>query len=150
MSRSTVNTGGSATRIPVTTQTAQPVGTVNPAVTTGRSTAPPNIRTLGPFQPRLQSKDFPTNRAQRAVQQALAGVGARYDAKQQVVPGVAFTAMTQTVVPHGLGRAFVGASVVNPSSYLGYKVERNADPRLDAYQVLVTCVNTMTGDVVIW
>ena len=151
MARSTVNPGGSATRIPVTAQTAQPVGTLNPAVPTARSTAPPNIRTLGPYQPTVYGATFAENRRQRAVQQALAGVAARYDSKQQVIPGITFAGTTQLAVPHRLGRAWVGCNLINPSGgYLSFQVARNADARLDASRVLVTCLNNVTADVVIW
>ena len=138
-------------RIPVTIQTSQPVGTTNPAVVTSRSTAPPNIRTLGPAQPRMQFKDFASNRVQSAANQAFRRSAARADSDQLTVPGVAFSAGTQLAVRHGLGRAWVGCALVNPQGgYLSYKVAHNADTRLDASTVLVTCQNNVTADVVAW
>ena len=138
-------------RIPVRIQTAQPVGTSNPAVVSARSTAPPNIRALGPFQPRLQFQDFAQNRAQRAVVQALAKVAARYDADQQVIPAQVFAPEVNTIVPHGLGRAYVGASLINPSgAFVGYWVIPPTDSRLAAFQIVIWCLTGCTADLVIW
>lgn len=138
-------------RIPTRILTSQPQGTSNPAVKSGRSLAPMNSQAIGPAQPRLQFRDFPQNRQQSAVRQSLGRTSARYDADQQVIPGVAFTGGTQAVIPHGLGRAWVGCAIQTPiGGYLSYQVVHNADVRLDAFQLLVTCANTITADVVVW
>ena len=138
-------------RIPVTIQTSQPVGSSNPAAVTSRSVAPPNIRTLGPAQPRLQAKDFPTNRAQSAANQAYRRAVARYDADQLVAPGVPFLPEVVTVVKHGLGRAFVGCNLVNQrGAFVGFWIVPNADARLNASQVQIWCLTACTSDVVVW
>jgi hypothetical protein len=138
-------------RIPVTVQTSQPVGSSNPAATTSRSVGPPNVRTLGPAQPRLQMRTFAENRAQSAANQAYRRAVARYDADQIVVPGVSFAPEVVTVVKHRLGRAFVGASLTNQrGAFVGFWIVPNTDSRLDAGQVQLWSLTACTADVVIW
>jgi hypothetical protein len=138
-------------RIPVTIQTSQPVGSSNPAVVTARSIAPPNIRTLGPAQPRMQFKDFASNRVQSAQNQTFRRAVARYDADQLVAPGVPFLPEVVTIVRHGLGRAFVGVSLINwRGASVGWWVVPNTDSRLDASQVQIYSLTNGSADVVVF
>lgn len=138
-------------RIPTQVLTSKPQGSANPAVVSNRSVAPPNVRTLGPALPRLQRGTFAENRQQSAVLQALGKVKARYDADQDVIPGVAFVAGQNTVVPHRLGRPFIGVNLVNPrGGYLAFQIAGNTDVRLDAFQAIVNCQHNVTADVVVW
>jgi hypothetical protein len=138
-------------RLPVRILTSAPQGTTNPAAVTGRSVAPANVRTLGPAQPRQQFADFQSNRVQSSTNQALGRTKARYDSDQQVVPAVSFFHGTQQAVRHGLGRAWVGCMLMTPiGAHLSYQVAHHSDLRMDAFSVLVTCLNSLTADVVIW
>jgi hypothetical protein len=138
-------------RIPVTIQTSQPLGSTNPATTTSRSIAPPTVRTLGPTQPRMQGKTFAENRAQSAANQAYRRSAARYDGDQLVIPQVSFSPEVNTTVRHGLGRAFVGANLINiRGAFVGAWVVPNTNAALNAFQVLIYCLTTCTADVVVW
>jgi hypothetical protein len=145
-------------RIPVRILTSQPQGSTNPSVVTGRANAPMSARQLGPAQPRLQMQDFAGNRAQSAARQATQQSTARFDADQIVIPGVAFLPEVPTIIVHRLGRAFVGAYVVNvaptiagslPYS-LGFVVIPNLDARLNASRVQIQSLTLCTGDVVVY
>ena len=141
-------------RIPVRIQTSSPVGSSNPNVVTGRSLAPTQTRVLGPTQPNLHFPTYAQNRQQTAVNQALGQAKARYDADQLVIPGVTFQPEVVTLVYHGLGRAYVGANVINVRGvtsaavpYGMFFIVPNGDARLNAYQVQIQAITLCVGDV---
>jgi hypothetical protein len=145
-------------RIPVRILTSAPQGTANPAIPTARVNAPMSARQLGPTLPRLQYQSFAQNRQQRAVLEATQQVKARFDADQVVVPGVPFLPEVITIVMHRLGRAYVGAYVINvvPTTAgsipygLGFLIIPNADPRTNIAQVQIQSLTLCTGDVVVY
>jgi hypothetical protein len=124
---------------------------IQSAARPGPGGALPATRTPGPYQSRERFSVRALNRTQTAAQQATAKAANRFDADNNVIAGVFFGATIITPVQHGLGRAFVGAHLVNPSGgYLAYQVLRNVDPRLDAYQLRIICQHDVTADVVVY
>ncbi len=121
----------------------------------GPGGALPAQRTPGPYQSRERFPVRALNRTQTAAQQAGAQATGQYDADNNVIAGVSFSATTITIVQHrltdrtGKPRAFEGAYLVNPrGGYLSYYIVPNSDPRLDLYQLKVICLNNVTADVV--
>lgn len=125
--------------------------TIYPSGQSGPGGVKPALRTPGPYQSTERFRDRSGNRIQTAAQQANAKATNRFDADNNVIGNVTFSATTITPVQHGLGRAYRGAHLVNPrGGYLSYYIVPNTDSRLDASQVVIVCEHNVTADVVVY
>jgi hypothetical protein len=138
-------------RIPVRLFPGTQVGATNPASSGGRSVAVTSQLTPGTSQGREHFAARALNALQTKIAQAVQSSKAAAWSQGNMITGVAFTGGSTVAVAHKLGRAYVGAHVMNPSGgYLSYKIVANSDPRLNAYQISIVCQNTCTADVLVY
>lgn len=157
MARSTI----APTQRVVPTQIQQgPVGTVNPAVVTGRSIPLFAIASKGPSQrrERFSGIGLPPNLARglNAQQDWIAAALAVLEALPwanglSITQGVKFTGGATTTVQHRLGRPPQGYMIVNQTGALStFFRTLQATPQLESVQILIVAQNTFTGDVWVW
>lgn len=128
------------------------VGGVNPAGY--RRPKPKPILLSRPPAQALEHTDRQGQRVQAATSATTLQAGSNPMANGTLLEGVPIASGGWRAIPHGLGRAFLGAMLVNPSALSTYAVSGNAAQggaaALDKAQVLVEVSANLTCDLWVW